>query len=76
MAAFDVLITTQAEGELDEIVDFIRCQWPNHVKVDFWPPFQKRYNGYQACRTCIGLGNLNPQCVCVLSTATLQCTTG
>lgn len=32
---FDVLITAQAEDDLDKIIEFISQQWPDHVKTDF-----------------------------------------
>lgn len=35
MTEFDVLITTQAEADLDEIIEFIRQQWSDSIKTDF-----------------------------------------
>ncbi|CAN5311632.1 hypothetical protein BH09BAC4_BH09BAC4_30910 [soil metagenome] len=35
MTEFDVLITAQAEADLDRIIEFIRQQWSHSIKTDF-----------------------------------------
>lgn len=35
MIEFDVLITAQAEEDLNKIFEFISQKWPDHIKTDF-----------------------------------------
>lgn len=35
MDEYDILITEQAESDLDELISFIQNQWPERVKIDF-----------------------------------------
>lgn len=39
---FDILITAQAEADLDKIIEFIRQQWSDSIKTDFLAAFPKR----------------------------------
>ncbi|SFC81143.1 hypothetical protein SAMN05216167_102477 [Spirosoma endophyticum] len=42
MTEFDILITAQAEADLDKIIEFIRQQWSDSIKTDFLAAFPKR----------------------------------
>ena len=35
MDEYDILITEQAESDLDELIHFIQTQWPDRIKIDF-----------------------------------------